>query len=182
MAQNSNSLDFILALLTPLIPSLAMILYRNRKYILKFLQTVTDFAKRGEDEDKTEADDAAIDARIADYMAYAGSIEKQVGLVAQAQSRSDAATQRIENAMIGMETRLTDKIEDIDRRHRVRLDSQLQNDFSLHRRQNERLQEHEDGIAANQTEIIDLKRRMDIADDYLKSLRHDLDDCLKKGA
>lgn len=182
MAQNSNSLDFILALLTPLIPSLAMILYRNRKYILKFLQTVADFAKRGEDEDKTEADDAEIKARIADQITYTRSVENQVGLVAQAQARSDAANIRLENTIIGVETRLSEKMEEMDRRHRARLDSQLQGDFQLHRRQNERLQEHEDGITKQQKEIVDLERRMGIAEGYLQSLRHDLDDCLKKGA
>src|SRR5690349_11927908 len=112
MSQNSNIVDLILALLTPLAPSLVMILYRNRKYILKLLQTVTDFAKRGEDEDKTEADDEEIAARIEGYMAYAGSIEKQVGLVAQAQTRSDAANMRLENNLLGMKQELLDSIQD----------------------------------------------------------------------
>lgn len=179
---HGNVLDLILALLTPLAPSLMMILYRNRKYILRLLQTVANFIKRGESEEQTAKDNDEANHRIADYMAYAGSIEKQIGLVAQAQTRSDAADARLENTIIGVEMRLTDKLDEMDRRHRARLDSQLLNDFGLHKRQNERLQEHEDALAGHQNDITDLRRRLDIADDYLKSLRTDLDDCLKKSA
>lgn len=173
MGQNSI-LDLFLALLTPLAPSLVMILYRNRKYILKLLQTVSDFAKRGADEQSAVDEQAAQDAYLA-YMAYAGAIDKRVDLLGQMQARSDAGIQRVEGMINNMKVELLDSIQETGKHLRVRLDSQLLNDSRLHREQNARLDGHDD-------DIISLKRRMDIADEYLKTLRSDLDDCLKKGA